>query len=126
MTPSSSRTLVGGVEQPGGAADELGGLPAEDVLDAVVGEDDPAVFQPDHGMRDGIQDRCLEGLQLRQLGPGLDLPGDVHGVAEDGPLSAVVDGGDRLGDPKRKIPPAQREPAPEDTGVRVRNIKLET
>ena len=91
--------LVGGVEQAGGAADELGGLPAEDVLDAVVGEDDPAVFQPDHGMRDGIQDRCLEGLQLRQLGPGLDLPGHVHGVAEDGPLSPVVDGGHRLGDP---------------------------
>ena len=91
--------LVGGVEQAGGAADELGGLPAEDVLDAVVGEDDPAVFQPDHGMRDRIQDRCLEGLQLRQLGPGLDLPGHVHGVAEDGPLALVMNGRHRLGDP---------------------------
>jgi len=91
--------LLRGVEQPGGAADELGGLPPENALDAVVGEDDPPVSKPDDGVGDRIQDGGLESLQLRQLGPRCDLPGHVHGVAQHGPLPPVVYGRDRLGDP---------------------------
>ena len=86
--------LVAPVEDTGRGADQLLGPPAEDPFDTVIGKDDAAVLETDDGMGNGFQ-----GLQLRQLVPGLDLLGDVHGVAHDGPAPLVADGGNDFGDP---------------------------
>jgi len=58
-----------------------------------------ALRKPQNRVRDGVEDRGLQGLELLEPPAALLLGRDVHGVAQDGPPSLVLDGRDGLHDP---------------------------
>ena len=80
-------------------ADQFLPVPAEDHLDGVIGEIDSPLVQPHDGLRNRVENRRFQRLQLLQAPSGFLAFGDVHGIAQNGPPPLESDGHGGFHDP---------------------------